>query len=383
MDVPLYGRDGIRAYTKVSPEDYDQVVQYRWRLYVSDADKHYAQGGPNGTTRLHHFILGRPEPGFVVDHINGDSLDNQRCNLRFATKPQNSQNQAKRPGGMSIYKGVSLNPKANTWTATIGRTKLGSFAEETDAARAYDEAALHIYGLGARTNGFGTEAKAPPARAVRALPRGVKLLPHGAFQAAYKGKYLGSFETVSEARDAYETAVWDAEYAKLEAHVNQPIPRNADGVAIIIARRHGVKHEVLVDDMDWYRLALSKWSVDASGYATCTKNGKCIRMNRALCAATDTELVDHFNGARLDNRRSNLRATCDSSNGQNRRPKYSDQYIGVRYLSKNSKFQARISRHRTSYHLGLFETAELAAAAYDRKALELYDNPRLNFPTVS
>ncbi len=41
---------------------------------------------------LHHFVFGKPKDGFVIDHINGNGLDNQKSNLRFATKSQNNQN---------------------------------------------------------------------------------------------------------------------------------------------------------------------------------------------------------------------------------------------------------------------------------------------------
>tara|TARA_R110002073_G_scaffold83808_1_gene199674 strand:+ start:1093 stop:1494 length:402 start_codon:yes stop_codon:yes gene_type:complete len=42
--------------------------------------------------QLHHLIMGKPSSGMVIDHINGNGLDNRKCNLRFVTPSQNQQN---------------------------------------------------------------------------------------------------------------------------------------------------------------------------------------------------------------------------------------------------------------------------------------------------
>lgn len=93
-------------------------------------------------------LLLEPGPGFVVDHVNGDFLDNRRHNLRIATMRQNTQNKAKQARTSSRFKGVCR--RRNGWMACIyadGKTKhLGDFAEEADAARAYDDAARIRFG---------------------------------------------------------------------------------------------------------------------------------------------------------------------------------------------------------------------------------------------
>lgn len=94
------------------------------------------------------------------DHRNGDRLDNRRGNLRIATHGQNMVN--RRGGGASIYLGVTRNRM--NWQARIvplgtGREKansqricLGTFADEAEAARAYDRAAREYHGEFARLN---------------------------------------------------------------------------------------------------------------------------------------------------------------------------------------------------------------------------------------
>jgi hypothetical protein len=89
-----------------------------------------------------------------TDHINGDKSDNRRDNLRPVTTSQNAVNSKKRVGGSSKWKGVSK--VGNKWYAAIGFQgkviKLGSYEEEGNAAMAYNEAALALFGSYARLN---------------------------------------------------------------------------------------------------------------------------------------------------------------------------------------------------------------------------------------
>lgn len=88
-------------------------------------------------------------PHAFVDHINGDPLDNRWCNLREAT---NSQNQANRSRTLSSSgeRGVTWHKKCHKWQAAIkidGKNiYLGLFADKSDAANAYADAARSLYG---------------------------------------------------------------------------------------------------------------------------------------------------------------------------------------------------------------------------------------------
>jgi hypothetical protein len=125
-------------------EDSDIVARHNW--YALE----YVLSTTTPRVRLHRLIMGAKR-GELVDHINGDTLDNRRSNLRFATKAENSRN-ARIKGGSSRFKGVSF----NGWAAHIrvdGKLKhLGRFATEEEAARAYNEAAIRHFGEFARLN---------------------------------------------------------------------------------------------------------------------------------------------------------------------------------------------------------------------------------------
>jgi len=93
----------------------------------------------------------------VVDHINGNGLDNRKANLRLATRRQNQFNRRQRCDAvLSKYKGVTFRKKTNKWLVRIGycgrRINLGLFDNETDAAKAYDEAAKELFGEFAALN---------------------------------------------------------------------------------------------------------------------------------------------------------------------------------------------------------------------------------------
>jgi hypothetical protein len=97
-----------------------------------------------------HRQLCEAGPRQLVDHINRDTLDNRRENLRIANKSENAINSRKRPSVYSQYRGVSWCKKMRRWIATIrrdGTTKhLGLFLTDHDAARAYNAAALSLHG---------------------------------------------------------------------------------------------------------------------------------------------------------------------------------------------------------------------------------------------
>lgn len=102
-------------------------------------------GGPH---YLHRFLMSPPE-GMLVDHINGDSLDNRRSNLRLATYRDNAAN-SRRAAGATGFIGVTKTTSGKFYAAV--QVGLGTFDTAEEAARAYDEKAREIFGEFAMTN---------------------------------------------------------------------------------------------------------------------------------------------------------------------------------------------------------------------------------------
>ena len=96
-------------------------------------------------------------PVSQIDHINGVKTDNRIANLRLASNQQNAANQRGKASATSQYKGVSFHKQRRKWVAQCrglgeGRGYIGLFETEEGAARAYDVAALAVFGEFARLN---------------------------------------------------------------------------------------------------------------------------------------------------------------------------------------------------------------------------------------
>jgi hypothetical protein len=115
-------------------------------------------GGKSTAVYLHREILKAP-PGMDVDHINGNTLDNRRENLRLATRSENNCNARRRRNREPGRKGISQDKRDGRWSAYVNingrRTALGRFATAEEASRARDEAARRIHGEFARVNSPG------------------------------------------------------------------------------------------------------------------------------------------------------------------------------------------------------------------------------------
>jgi hypothetical protein len=105
---------------------------------------------------LHRLILTAPI-GTFVDHRNHDPLDNRRSNLRICSHAKNLANQnVQTRTKSSQFKGVSWAKHVNKWRSLIQVNgvsfHLGLFSDETQAAQAYNQAAIHHFGEFAKPN---------------------------------------------------------------------------------------------------------------------------------------------------------------------------------------------------------------------------------------
>lgn len=145
-------------FTKVDDDDYERLASAKWYALVEKNGHVRALRGVwiNKKTILivlSRVVIGAPK-GKCVDHINGDTLDNRKCNLRICTKAENQRNTRLYKNNTSGYKGVLRN--GPYWRANIRVNKkaynLGSYKTKEEAALAYNEGAKKFYGEFARPN---------------------------------------------------------------------------------------------------------------------------------------------------------------------------------------------------------------------------------------
>lgn len=147
----------------VDDEDFERVSQFNWSAQLTRNNRWYAarnvrRNGEPGLELMHRAIMGLEygDPRQVDHRDRVNTLDNRKCNLRVATRPQNSRNIGVPKHNTSGFKGVSWRERDDKWGANIKvngvQRYLGSFTTRELAAAAYDTAAIELHGEFACTN---------------------------------------------------------------------------------------------------------------------------------------------------------------------------------------------------------------------------------------
>ncbi len=151
-------------FALVDDEDFDWLSKYKWNLNSQG----YAMTGiycpgyaayKGSIGRQMHRIILNVLPGFEIDHINGNTLDNRRANLRLCNRNQNARNRGVSRNNTSGFKGVTWREDRKRWVATIGFEKrkrtLGYFKDIKQAVEAYKNAEAKLFGDFARRDVIG------------------------------------------------------------------------------------------------------------------------------------------------------------------------------------------------------------------------------------
>lgn len=148
----------ISGYTvTVDACDAHLLDAYNWhvitgRYIAAHNRRHYKQQ----KNVLLHRLIANPPAGMEVDHRDRNPLNNTRGNLRICTRSQNGVNRPKYGTCTSRFKGVYLVRSTGRWSAKVsyqGRLHhLGTFDTEVEAAKAYDQKMVSLYGEFARLN---------------------------------------------------------------------------------------------------------------------------------------------------------------------------------------------------------------------------------------
>lgn len=149
----------------VDAADYAWLMQWKWfarydtrgkRFYAMTQGKYFGQ---RRSVAMHRILLNVNDPKVHIDHRDGDSLNNTRENLRHATPQQNQANRHKQKNNTTGFRGVRFKKEkkyTKPWQARIGINcrvaHIGFFATAKEAALAYDQKAIEVYGDFAQLN---------------------------------------------------------------------------------------------------------------------------------------------------------------------------------------------------------------------------------------
>jgi len=147
--IPLFNkRNEVVAYSFANLSLKDRLLKFRYHLTSKTykTTKYYAVS--NDGVSMHEIVIeGKSPQGYVIDHINGNGLDNTTINLHHVTGAANAQNKVKKLNTTSKYIGVNYSD--GKWRSAIRKNKkskcLGTFENEIDAAKIYDVYATYYY----------------------------------------------------------------------------------------------------------------------------------------------------------------------------------------------------------------------------------------------
>ena len=157
-------------FALVDDEDYEWISGLGKWMAISCSGSFYASRNTPRPQRkrgvptvilMHRLIMGVFDVrGVEIDHINGNTLDNRRENLRFANRSQQAMNQKIRSDNTSGYRGVSydndLYDRKKRWVVEIHangkKHRLGRYSTAEEAARVYDRVAIELHGDFSRLN---------------------------------------------------------------------------------------------------------------------------------------------------------------------------------------------------------------------------------------
>ena len=340
-------QDGKTAYVKltqgqvtlVDVEDLEKIGEYRWcaswnaqkgNYYVSTSI--ISENGKRTSLMLHR-LLKNPERGMVVDHINNDTRDNRKENLRVCTVSQNAMNKSIGKNNTSGHKGVTLLPNGKFYASTKvdGNTVcIGTYDTYDDAVYNQELVSKKLHGEFFRND------------------NGIKLIRNKDVVKESKRSFIRTY--IEGYGEVYKVPLTNGKFAIIDI----------DDFDII--NKHTWSAFFSKQTNSYYAIAGTK------------RNGKnvSLKMHRMIMCAGKGDIIDHINHDTLDNRRCNLRICTHSENMRNRGKANTNTsgYKGV--CKKGSKWSARIGVDGERLYLGTFETKEEACSAYCEAALKYH-----------
>lgn len=399
-------KGNIVGTATVSPEDYEWALNLKWHVKSDKRSngtyRSYARTTVNGKEQsMHRLIYERmtgepPDKSVIIDHIDGNPLNNQRNNIHQVTTAQNCQNH--HHNGKEWY-GIYFDKFTNKWRAKSGNQSLGSHDTPDAAAKAYDLYVLKTFGQHAKTNGLATYDEATQSsieniiakkKDDRALPKYIYLRDNGTYfveicyKKTTKRKTTRTLEEAEVFKAKFLQEIEDDKKQASELVEPKEIVRDTDGNAIIIIKNNigEVIQNVIVDDDKWHEMSKMSWSKGGSSFQSFIGGKMQTMRNYLFPNLTSDDLVRHVNNNKNDFRMSNMvtSSATEISHNSKKKENASSIYRGV--TKTENRWTSNIKINHQVRYIGSFPEEVMAAIAYNIVAKEEYGDAA-NFNNVS
>ena len=402
MEIKISGKLETNKIAIVSKQDYEKISKYKWSI----SNDGYAVSIINRYISMHRYIMGAQE-GEIVDHINGNRLDNRRENLRILTSQQNAEN--KKLSGKkenTKYRGVYFVKKDNKYNAKIylngTRYYFGMFNTDIEAAKTIDKFLVHnkldhiSLNFSDKKQEYLLDVCPNTINKEKNQYYGVKKTPNGKYATnIYIKKNVcisaGTKDNSFDAAKLYDKYLIDNniknkklnfpdDYTNDNRNIKMACEIIDDAtIKIIINDKY-----TLIDKEDYDRIKNYSCYLDRKGYVIFTKENKKIKLHRFVVSVTDPKIfVDHIDNNKINNKKSNLRLSNQQLNAQNKKKRInsSSKYLGI---SKNISSKIWVASIMNNYKKIFYYSnhdEEYAARARDLYILDTLSTThyKLNF----
>lgn len=365
MEIILGGKNAEKML--VSESDFEELSKYKF--YNSGG---YARGLIDGVSvGVHTYIVkSNYSDGDIVDHINGNRLDNRRENLKITTAQKNSENKniskskiSSKYLGITYHKG---NKKYQVRFNLSGKAiQLGHFKDEITAAEIRDAYMI-------QNNIDHVKLNFPEKKEIYLkMETVIPTTRTNQYTGIYRRKniyeasitinkkliHIGRDDKASECAKLYDKYIVENNIPAKKLNFPENYPDyNPNSIIKTLCTKIDDKtvelnDKIVIDKVDYDKVKNYPISINEYGYAKITVNNKNMRLHRYLLDATDPLIfVDHIDHNKLNNSRSNLRLSNAKLNSQNKTKRVgsSSNYYGVAkhqdgtYRSYISKDNVRI-----------------------------------------
>jgi hypothetical protein len=402
MKIKLNGRRG--GFALVSKRDYDDISNRKWSQNIGG----YAVGTfKNKTTKMHSLIM-KPTPGEVVDHINGNKLDNRRTNLRITTVQKNTQNKRVAVSKQtSTYRGVFYHKKQKKYNAHMlidgKRINIGAYDTEIEAATARDWYVVnndldHIQ-LNFPDNDYANMELTLSIRNKTSNYIGVTYSKQKEKYIASckingKATYLMSSKSAVDCAKAYDKCIVDNDIPHKTLNFPDDYPTYTRYSQIKTLSEYFDETTVrlligdetlycLIDKDDYDKIKNYKWYIVDTSYIRASINNKSMLLHRFLMDAKKNIIIDHIDSDKLNNKRNNLLLSDNSRNGKNKKKMdgCTSKYLGVHFWKAKNKWRAQIFHNGKRIYIGINASEKRMARKRDLYVLTFFvgEGYKLNF----